>query len=236
MSLFHTESFWKIVLGEDWAESLYPNVIALNPGFCRSLGLISELYNKGEEIYPKDKADIFKAFRECPRDKCKVIFLGQDPYPNSMATGLAFANPRDTLPEEYSPSLRILQDALERSYPGTGEFLDPSLMFWAKQGVLLLNSSLTVSPTNKFSFQSIWNRFISGVIKTVTRDTNKVIILLGNVAKTFKSDIDFFNWTITAPHPAFNARNNTALDLDFREIDRYLKNHGGEKIQWVKIP
>ncbi len=236
MSLFHTKPFWEIVLGKEWAADIFPLVIEKNPTFCNSLRALNKLYDDGVELYPKSKSDIFRAFRECPREKFKVLFIGEDPYPNNNATGIAFGNSANTSSKEYSPAFSALQDALERNYPGFGRFLDPTLSYWARQGVLLLNSSLTVCPNNKYDFTSTWRIFISEVVKLITGDGNRVVVLLGNVARSFESDVEFFNCLIKTTHPAHNYRYNTDLKLDFKQINSYLKLHWGEEIEWAKMP
>ncbi|MCF0230145.1 MAG: hypothetical protein HUJ76_10715, partial [Parasporobacterium sp.] len=87
--------------------------------------------------------DIFKAFKECPYNKLKLIILGQDPYPQEgVATGIAFAN--ENTVQELSPSLNIIKESvIDLNIPHNLITFAPDLLSWEKQGVLLLNSALT---------------------------------------------------------------------------------------------
>ena len=95
--------------------------------------------------------DVFKAFKLCDYNNLSVVMLGMDPYPQKdVATGLAFAN-KDKV---ESPSLKVIQDTL-------GYNINPTLESWARQGVLLLNSALTVEMNKVGSHIMMWRPFIS---------------------------------------------------------------------------
>ena len=101
---------------------------------------------KTKKISP-NKEDVFKVFNLCKYKDLKVVMLGQDPYPQpNVATGIMFGN-KDTL---VSPSLKVIKEALiNPSKPNYNQcYLDISLESWVQQGVLLLNSALTVEINN----------------------------------------------------------------------------------------
>ena len=106
--------------------------------------IIKELARVKLRICPQIK-DIFRAFTLCSFKDLKVVVLGQDPYMDiknglPTATGIAFGNSKETLEENYSPSLKILMESvIDYSYPHGTIIFDPSLEKWEKQGVLILH-------------------------------------------------------------------------------------------------
>ena len=96
---------------------------------------------KTEEVYPKG-SDIMKSFSLCPIEETKVVILGQDPYHDGTATGLAFANSSKC--KVMSPSLKMIIEELETSVGLIALPFNKNLEHWASQGVLLLNTALTV--------------------------------------------------------------------------------------------
>jgi len=108
---------------------------------CREvLAKVADLRKKDGPIYPSQK-DVFRAFEDCPFEKVRVVILGQDPYARDrQAIGRAFAVPESTL---VPPSLKNIFEEVRRAYP-RGELPKPTLQSWAKQGVFLLNTALTV--------------------------------------------------------------------------------------------
>ena len=111
-----------------------------------------------------DYSDIFKAFTLCSEHDCKVIFLGQDPYPQKgVATGVLFGNRKDT--KELSPSLEIIREAcINYEVPHRPIRFDVTLESWAKQGILMLNSALTCEMNRVGSHTMVWRPFISKLL------------------------------------------------------------------------
>lgn len=127
---------------------------------------LRRLTMQGKPICPMAK-DIFKAFSLCGLDDLRCVIIGQDPYPQvidgkPLATGLAFANPRETVENAYSPSLKVLMESvINFSMPhGTVNF-DPSLETWERQGVLLLNAALSCQAGRIGSHTLLWRPFLS---------------------------------------------------------------------------
>mgnify|MGYP000186449422 CR=1 FL=1 len=89
--------------------------------------------------------NIFKAFRSCPLKDCKVVFLGQDPYPQQgVATGILFGNSKDTPEDKLSPSLQVVKEAaINYEIPHNRIDFDNTLESWAKQGILMINTAFT---------------------------------------------------------------------------------------------
>ena len=151
--------------------------------------------------YPKME-DIFNAFEWCPFDQLKVVIIGQDPYHGAgQANGLCFSV-KDGI--AHPPSLRNifkeLETDMEKSYPTSG-----NLESWAKQGVLMLNATLTVREGKAGSHQKKgWEIFTDQVIKTISDQKNNVVFLLwGGFAKQKTKFIDQTKHSIiTSGHPS----------------------------------
>ena len=131
---------------------------------------------KSNEVYPKG-SDIFNAFNLCPFDKLKVVIIGQDPYHGyGQANGLCFSvNSNIKIP----PSLKNIYKELKYNYSDF-TFKDGDLSNWANQGVLLLNSILTVRKGQPGSHKQIgWEIFTDSVIKTISKRKKKLFLFCG---------------------------------------------------------
>ena len=127
----------------------------------RIMNILAIEYKK-KPVCPK-KELVFKAFHLCPYEEVRIIMLGQDPYPQKdVATGLLFGNQKGIAEELFSPSLRVIKESLSalKSF-GPSQGFDPTLEPWAAQGILLLNSSLTVEMNKVGSHSTLWKSFIS---------------------------------------------------------------------------
>jgi uracil-DNA glycosylase len=197
-----TEEIGVRLFGRDWFIRLKET---LNSPEFEALGKFLSSERVKYTIYP-EKENVFKAFRECPFDSVRIIILGQDPYvTDGMATGLAFANPNDKLVPQ--PSLRqIFAEITNDVYKGFDFDNIPSLnlLQWAHQGVLLLNTSLTVRKNESNSHSKQWEFFTKAVVKALNDgNTGLVWMLWGNNAKGYKGLIDASTHHILeAGHPA----------------------------------
>ena len=113
--------------------------------------------------------NIFKAFKLCPYKECKVVFIGQDPYPQKgVATGILFGNSKETPNDKLSPSLEVVKEAaINFEIPHNLITFDNSLESWAKQGILMINSSLTCEVNRIGSHTNIWRPFVSKLVKNL---------------------------------------------------------------------
>lgn len=123
------------------------------------------------KVYP-NKIDIFKAFRECPYDKLKVIMLGNHPYCNSHANGLAYGtNSIDDVPSSNYDIERHIEDSI---YNGLNLMFDNSMIESANQGVLWLNTQLTIE-SGDVSHTAIWNGFTKTLLDRIADNTAGLI-------------------------------------------------------------
>src|SRR3989344_858459 len=171
--------------------------------FAKLTEFVKKEYKDGA-VYPAPK-NIFRAFGLCPFEKVKVVILGQDPYHGErQANGLAFAVDGDT---RIPPSLQNIFKELSAdcSLPFEALAKKGDLEHWSKQGVLLLNATLTVRAHSAGSHQEKgWEQFTDAVIRALSeKRTNLVFMLWGNYAKVKGAHIDRNkHLVLEAPHPS----------------------------------
>ncbi len=177
-----------------------------------------------------EKSLIFNAFKLTPLEKVRVVILGQDPYPNKEhAMGLAFSVPNG---KGFPGSLANIFKEVSRSLNVRPKD-SPDLTRWAAQGVLLLNSVLTVQEGKPASHANRgWEEFTDRVIETLNKGQNIVFLLWGNYAKQKGAKIDRKkHLVLTAPHPSPLARGFIGCN-HFRDCNKYLEEHGITPIDW----
>ena len=202
------------------------------PYFGQIVRFLKEEKQAGKVIYPPGKL-IFNAFDKTPFDKVKVVIIGQDPYHNAgQAHGLSFSVPDGVAPP---PSLvnifKELQSDLNISIPHTGN-LEP----WARQGVLLLNASLTVvANTPNSHAQAGWHTFTDEVIRHVSADKEHVVFMLwGKFAQNKAELIDSSkHLVLKAAHPSpFSAHSGFFGSGHFSKANQWLQQQGEKPIDW----
>lgn len=196
--------------------------------------LAEELHREkqaGEVIYPPGK-DIFKAFELCPLDKVKVVILGQDPYHGyGQAMGLSFSVPQGV---PAPPSLKNIFKEIESDL-GITMSGSPDLRPWAEQGVLLLNSVLTVRAAQPASHSRIgWQTFTDAVIKLISDRCDGVVFLLwGNYARSKAALIDTSrHHVLEAAHPSPLAKGAFFGCRHFSRTNGILVSEGKSPIDW----
>ena len=215
------EKSWKEALGAEFEK----------PYFA---ALVQELHRQkqaGEVIFPPG-GQIFKAFELCPLDKVKVVILGQDPYHGyGQAMGLSFSVPQGV---EAPPSLKNIFKEIESDL-GIRMSGSPDLRPWAEQGVLLLNSVLTVRAGQPASHSRIgWQTFTDAVIKTISDRCEGVVFLLwGNYARSKAVLVDKSrHHVLEAPHPSPLARGAFFGCRHFSATNEILAAEGKSPIDW----
>lgn len=179
--------------------------------------------------------NIFRAFELCRYNDCKVVFIGQDPYPQKgVATGILFGNKPEA--KELSPSLEVIKEScINYELPhGPIEF-DITLESWSRQGILMLNSALTCEVGKVGSHMNLWRAFISKLLKNLSEyNPGLCYVLFGSRAKTFKPYINKdYNCIIEVEHPAYFARTKQIMPYStFTDINNFLKGKYGTVIEW----
>ena len=185
------------------------------------------------------QSNVFRAFEFCPLKDLKVVMLGQDPYPQKgVATGLALANNSETLESELSPSLKVIKEAaINFEVPHYCIIFDQTLESWARQGILMINSALTVEMNKIGSHVMLWRPFIAKLLKNLSEyNTAIVYVLFGRQAQTFKPYINNrFNHIIKIEHPAYFARSGTKMPHQlFIDISNRVKGSYGVPRKWYE--
>ena len=216
------EASWKNVLQKEFEQPYFQDIVSF----------LKHEKQAGKTIYPPG-AFIFHAFDVTPFDNVKLVILGQDPYHNPhQAHGLAFSVQQGVQPP---PSLvniyKEIHIDLGLPIPTHGH-----LEKWAKQGVLLLNASLTVEENKPMSHSKIgWHHFTDDVIRIISERKEHVVFLLwGAFAKSKQELIDRSKHLIlTAAHPSpLSAHNGFFGCRHFSKANQWLEDHGIAPIDW----
>ena len=216
-------------IANDWLEPLKPEFS--KPYYRKLYQTVNEEYRTHQIFPPAD--DIFNAFELTPLHEVKVVILGQDPYHGEgQAHGLCFSVKPDV---EIPPSLvniyKELQDDCGCEIPNNGY-----LTKWAKQGVLLLNTVLTVRAHQANSHRGIgWEEFTDAAIRILNeQDRPMVFILWGRPAQMKKSMLTNPNHLIIeSPHPSpLSAYRGFFGSRPFSRTNKFLKEHGIKEIDW----
>lgn len=217
------ESSWKTILEEEFGKDYFKTVAEFVRGEYQHT-----------IVYPPPK-NIFRAFDLCPFDEVEVVILGQDPYHGrGQANGLCFAVGDGIL---LPPSLQNIFKEIENDLGEPLKNRTGDLERWAKQGVLLLNATLTVRAHKAGSHQGQgWEQFTDAAIRALSeKRENLVFILWGNYAKAKGAHIDRTkHLIIESAHPSpFSAYSGFFGSKPFSKTNDYLKAHNKKPIDWL---
>ncbi|MCI6893564.1 MAG: uracil-DNA glycosylase [Bacteroidales bacterium] len=215
------ENSWKQELSDEWAKDYFVRLT----DFVRNEYATKQIFPPGNQI--------FAAFNATPFNDVKVVILGQDPYHDvGQANGLCFSV-NDGIP--FPPSLRNI---FQEIHNDTGAPIPQSgdLSRWAKQGVLLLNATLTVEAHRAASHQRQgWEQFTDQVISHLSQNReNLVFILWGSYAISKRTLIDDSkHLVLTSVHPSpLSAYRGFFGNKHFSKANTYLTSHGKDPIEW----
>lgn len=215
------EKSWNEVLNSEFQKAYFKDLT----------DFVREEYSK-YPICPRASL-IFNAFNLTPFDKVKVVILGQDPYhTRGVANGLAFSSDKNNrIPPSLKNIFKEIHNDLGKEIPN-----HPDLTRWAKQGVLLLNTTLTVREGKPLSHKDKgWEKLSDYVIKAISDNKENVVFLLwGNFARSKKVLIDINkHLVLESPHPSpFSADRGFFGCKHFSLTNEYLKSKGIEEIDW----
>ena len=182
--------------------------------------------------------DVFKAFKLCPYDKCRVIFIGQDPYyQKDIAQGILFGNSSNTPEDKLSPSLQVIKESvINFEIPHNLITFDPTLESWAKQGILMINSALTTEVGKIGVHMMKWRPFMIAFLKQMSMINPGIIyVLFGSQAQILEPYISKNNYVLKIEHPAYFARTNKKMPYHiWKDINKILYDLYGESIEWFK--
>jgi len=219
------ESLEKIYLerlGPTWYEILESYILSVD--FAKVRDAITQSMQQ-TAVYPVPTL-AFEAFRLCPYDTTKVVIIGQDPYHNGTANGLAFSA------NKLNPSLRNIIAAIEAEY-GSYFWRSYDLTDLAVQGVLLLNTALTVERGKPGSHLHLWRDFTKIVVTALKQKEHLVWMAWGKYAKTIIGEVPPNHLLLEAIHPAATVYNHDLnFEPQFKRCDEYLFNLNMSAIQW----
>jgi uracil-DNA glycosylase len=215
------EESWKQRLADEFSASYFAQLKAF---------LVEE--KRRHKVYPPG-SQIFNAFNFTPFEKVKVVILGQDPYHGpGQAHGLCFSVPDGIRqPPSLQNIFKEINQDLGIPVPANG-----NLEKWAKQGVLLLNATLTVRARQAGSHQNKgWEEFTDSAIRKLSEEREHLVFLLwGNYAIAKQELIDESKHLILkSPHPSpFSANRGFFGNMHFSKTNHYLRENGIGEIDW----
>lgn len=224
------------ILEKSWREKLKDELD--KPYYRELVDKVQEEY-KNETCYPPEDK-IFNALNLCPFDKVKVVIMGQDPYFNpGQAMGLCFSVPEGI---QLPPSLQTLYRALGISLDASDKPLG-DLTRWVEQGVLLLNTVLTVREKQANSHRKYkWRLFTDAVIRALDAEREHVVFILwGGIAQRKERLVHVVNdrhLVLKAIHPsplAVRRKGEWDGKDHFTCCNKYLNEHGIEPIDWMVV-
>ena len=216
-----------VSLDASWEENLRSEI--RKPYFTKLIEKLNSEY-ENEVCYPS-KERIFNAFNLCPFNNVKVVILGQDPYRGNHAMGLSFSVPDGV---KLPPSLRKIYKEIEEDFCKSMPESSGNLTHWAEQGVLLLNTTLTVRAGAANSHKDLgWQEFTDAVIKALSEHHEHIVFMLwGGFARSKKRLIDINrHCIIESYHPAARPRYKLKKH-QFTCCNAYLKQQGLDEIDW----
>ncbi|MBR2967857.1 MAG: uracil-DNA glycosylase [Clostridia bacterium] len=218
-----------MIINEQWDALLSDEYT--KPYFLELMSSVEREYNEHTVYPPKDK--LFSALNYVSYDDVRVVILGQDPYHGKgQANGMAFAV-NDGIP--LPPSLVNIYKEIASDI-GTEPHKSGSLIGWAKQGVLLLNTVLSVRAASPLSHSKFgWQQFTDSIIKLLNkREAPVVYILWGAGAIAKRSIISPQSYVITSPHPSpLSAYRGFFGSKPFSKANEYLLRHNLTPIDWT---
>jgi uracil-DNA glycosylase len=211
---------WKVALQEEFGKAYWQSL---------SAAVRQDYENK--TVYPPARS-VFRAFNLCPFERVKVVIVGQDPYHGKgQANGLSFAvNDGVTLPPSLKNIYKEIQADLDISPLPSGD-----LSRWASQGVLMLNSVLTVQASHPASHAGKgWEQFTDAAIKALNDKREHIVYLLwGKYAQTKGEIISRdANLVLTSAHPSPYSATNFFGNHHFSRCNSYLTQHNISPIDW----
>lgn len=213
---------WQAILQAEFDKEYFVNLV----NFVKTEYATHRCFPKGSEI--------FAAFDSCTFEDTRVVIIGQDPYHGlGQANGLCFSvNDGVAMPPSLVNIFKEIESDLNIPFPATG-----NLQRWAKQGVLLLNATLTVRENTAGSHQNKgWEQFTDAVIDKISKEKQGVVFLLwGGFAKKKGSKIDRNkHFVLETGHPSPLSANRGLWfgNKHFSKTNAYLKSIGKPEIEW----
>lgn len=235
-----TETKDRIKLHPSWKSVLAQDLRA--PYMARLRTFLQSELQAGKRVYPPMR-EVFSALDHCPLEQVRVVVIGQDPYHGeNQAHGLSFSvKPGVPPPPSLRNIFQEIQEDMQTSTSSQRQFSmnQGCLNGWAEQGVLLLNSVLTVVAGRSGSHQGYgWEQFTDKVVNIVNEQRENVVFLLwGRPAQEKGAIVDRRkHYVLNAPHPSpLSAKSGFFGCRHFSKTNSYLQSHGSEPIDWFQV-
>lgn len=225
------EKLYEKLKPSGWADVL--RLFIMSDDFMKLLSKLKTFSEEGKHFTPSLKY-VFRAFEECPFDSVKVVIIGQDPYfTKDVADGLAFSC---SLTGKPQPSLEYVFKALDiHIHEGKTVYHNPDLTRWSKQGVLLLNSALTVQIGKPGTHVELWSEFMAYLMDVLShKKPEAVYVLLGKQAQGLLPLLPV-KTVLSTSHPA-HAAYTKSKEWEgggiFLKIDEEVEKREWDKILW----
>ncbi len=215
------EPSWKSKLSDEFKKQYFSQLVEF----------VKDEYSK-YRIFPPG-SEIFHAFDQCAYDQVKVVIIGQDPYHGpGQANGLCFSVRKGIpMPPSLVNIFTEIKNDLGKDLPGDGD-----LERWARQGVLLLNATLTVRANSPGSHQNKgWESFTDAVIKKLSDEKENLVFLLWGAYAQKKGEMidDAKHLILKSPHPSpFSANRGFFGNRHFSKTNQYLRSKEIKEIEW----
>lgn len=214
-------------LGESWGEILQKE---FSKSHFLSLGKRVAKLRKLTKVYP-ERQDVFRAYKLTPYEDVRVVIVGQDPYYNGMADGLAFSSKGDKIPASLKSIFAEIEEDCKIDVTPS-----PDLTRWAKQGVFLINTTLTVSAGQPNSHRNLgWARFTGRTLQAISLSPVPTVFLLwGSEAQQMRLHIDEESHLILeAGHPSPKVAHKGFFGCQhFTGANAFLKHYNLNQIDW----
>lgn len=217
----------------DWREFL--EIEIEKPYFKQLKETLVREYSEHTVFPPKHL--IFNAFEQTPLHSIKVVILGQDPYHEfGQAMGMAFSVPKGV---KIPPSLVNIYKEIENEYGVKMDRSNGDLTRWAKQGVFLLNTTLTVREGQANSHKDIgWQTFSNNVVREISKQNQPIVFMLwGSFAKSKKEIIEKENGNhliLESVHPSPLSANRGFFGCGhFKRANEFLERNGVKGVNWI---
>jgi uracil-DNA glycosylase len=220
-------SWLKKQIKNEWYEFLSP--IIKSKTFKKNFAQVVNEYARTKCYPPQDK--IFKAFELCKFEDLKVILVGNGPANDGSSTGLAFDQ------GSYTPLMNVMHTGYCKEYPGSfnTKFMDGELSHWAKQGILMLNTSLTVQKGKTGSHAGMWIYFIDKLFKKLNEIDKPLLFITWGIDATTIADKEIKKHRIiSAYHPALYLKDASKWNPSgsFIETEKWVKENYNEQLNW----
>lgn len=221
----------RALLGDSWFMRLGGQ---FDKDYMKKIGLFLAKRRTEVMVYPAPE-DVFRAYQLCSYENTKVVIIAQDPYNDGTATGVAMGVRN---PQIYPKTVDVLDDAIAEDLYGGFRMqpIDPDLEYLCAQGVLLINSSLTVDHKAPNSHAGLgWNKFIEATIEALNEKDFVIYLLWGSAAQKFKGLVADKHIVLEAEHPIkhkYEKRPRWIHERPFSKSNQLLVNNGLAPINW----